>query len=78
MMRSLNMRTARWIDGRVGLLLCALLFAVARVRANLGGPAQPPLHATTPPLPGVPPVRPRRILAIKLYGLETSRCSFPS
>jgi ADP-heptose:LPS heptosyltransferase len=27
------------------------------------------MHATTPPLPGAPPLRPRRVLAIKTYGL---------
>jgi lipopolysaccharide heptosyltransferase II len=67
--RSIDMGLARRIDTWLGLVLCALLYAVARLRARLGGLPQPPLRATTPPVPGAPLPRPRRVLAIKLYGL---------
>ena len=59
MARSIDMGLSRRIDTWVGLVLCALLYAVARVRARLGGLPQPALRATTPPvgeapLPAVP------------------------
>ncbi|MFQ5513667.1 MAG: glycosyltransferase family 9 protein [Myxococcota bacterium] len=70
MSQPLDMQLARRIDTWGGLLLCALLFAWSRLRARLGGPRQPPLRATTPPGPSAPAVpRPRRVLAIKFYGL---------
>jgi lipopolysaccharide heptosyltransferase II len=69
MARSIDMGLSRWIDTRIGLVLCALLYAVARLRARLGGLPQPPLRATTPPRGETPLPRPRRVLAIKLYGL---------
>jgi ADP-heptose:LPS heptosyltransferase len=47
----------------------ALLSGLARVRGRLGGPAQPHWRATTPPATDATPPRPRRVLAIKLYGL---------
>ncbi len=69
MAHSIDMGLSRRIDSSVGLVLCALLYAVARLRARLGGPPQPALRATTPPLRDAPLPRPRRVLAIKLYGL---------
>ena len=68
MKRSVDMGVGRRIDRWVGLFLCALLLLVARIRSRLGGPTHPGMRATTPP--GQGPVHPpRRILAIKLYGL---------
>jgi len=63
------MNTARPIDNWVGFFLCGLLFAWSRTRALLGGPAQPGRRETTPPPAGAPRTPPRRILAIKFYGL---------
>ncbi len=63
-----SMNSSRPIDTWVGLLLCWLLAMWARLRAKLGGPWLPPLRATTPP--GEEPIpKPRRVLAIKFYGL---------
>jgi lipopolysaccharide heptosyltransferase II len=67
--RTIDMGLSRRIDTWAGLVLCALLFAVARIRARLGGLPQPALRATTPPRGDAPLPRPRRVLAIKLYGL---------
>ncbi|MBW2274618.1 MAG: glycosyltransferase family 9 protein [Deltaproteobacteria bacterium] len=69
MAKSVNMGIGRKVDTWLGPLICALLYFVSRVRGLLGGPPQPAMHATTPPLPGGPPLRPRRVLAIKTYGL---------
>jgi ADP-heptose:LPS heptosyltransferase len=60
----MNLHLARYVDRWVGLPLCALLYGAAR----LGGERLPPLGATTPPgNAALPP--PRRVLAIKFYGL---------
>lgn len=66
---SVNMNVGRKIDRFVGSILVAALFAWSRMRATLGGPAQPARYGTTPPEFERPPIRPQRILAIKLYGL---------
>jgi len=68
MARSVDMGVSRRIDSWVGLLLCALLYLFARIRSRLGGPAHPDMRATTPPGRSQLHV-PRRLLAIKLYGL---------
>ncbi|HWP65489.1 MAG TPA: hypothetical protein VNO26_06225, partial [Candidatus Limnocylindria bacterium] len=60
----MNLHLARYIDRWVGLPLCALLYGAARLR----GERLPPLGATTPPGP-TPLAPPRRLLAIKFYGL---------
>ncbi|MEO2166558.1 MAG: glycosyltransferase family 9 protein [bacterium] len=60
----MNLRIARYIDRWVGLGVCFLLWMVGRV---LG--AVPPLRATTPPDDAAPVEAPRRVLAIKFYGL---------
>jgi ADP-heptose:LPS heptosyltransferase len=68
--RGIDMNVARRLDTWGGLVLCGLLYAYARMRAALtGGPALPPMRATTPPGPGRVPAHPKRILAIKFYGL---------
>ena len=59
----MNLRVARYIDRWLGPPLCLLLYGLARL---LGRPL-PPLGATTPPTGPIPP--PRRVLAIKFYGL---------
>ena len=68
--RGIDMNVARRLDSWGGLVLCAILYGYARVRAALtGGPTLPPMRATTPPGPGRVPANPKRILAIKFYGL---------
>ena len=69
MARPLSMNLARRLDTWGGLVICAILFGLSRVAALFGGPRLPPMRATTPPRPGTPPLRPRRVLAIKFYGL---------
>ncbi len=59
----------RKIDSWAGLVICWVLFLVSSMRSLLGGPHQPGLHDTTPPQRGQSPIRPRRILCIKTYGL---------
>lgn len=77
--RGIDMNLARRLDTWVGLALCILLYVWARLRAALGrGPALPPVRATTPPRPGRVPERPRRILAIKFYGLGNMVMVLPS
>src|SRR6186713_1084437 len=64
------MNVARRLDTWGGLVLCGILYGYARLRAALtGGPPLPPMRATTPPGPGRVPTNPKRILAIKFYGL---------
>jgi lipopolysaccharide heptosyltransferase II len=68
--RPLDINVARRIDTWGGLVICSILFGLSRLRsALLGDRRLPPMRATTPPVPGAPPLRPRRILAIKFYGL---------
>ncbi len=69
MARSIDLDLSRRVDTWLGLLVCALLYAVSRLRARLGGPPQPGARATTPPVPGRVLAPPARVLAIKLYGL---------
>jgi ADP-heptose:LPS heptosyltransferase len=64
-----NLEHARRIDTWIGLMICAILYAWSRIRALLGGPAQPHILATTPPASDRTPIRPRRVLAMKFYGL---------
>ena len=73
---AIDMNIGRKIDSWVGPLLLGTLFAYSSLRAKLGGPEQPPRMATTPPplgdgdvQPDAPEISPRRVLAIKLYGL---------
>ncbi len=77
--RGIDINVARRLDTWGGLILCGLLYAYARLRAALtGGPALPPMRATTPPGPGRVPPSPRRILAIKFYGLGTMVMVLPA
>ena len=69
MARSIDMGLSRRIDAWLGLLVCALLYGVARLHARFGGPSLPRWGAPTPPRAGAPEPRPRRVLAIKLWGL---------
>lgn len=64
-----SFNAARPIDTWVGLLICLVLFAWARLRQRFGGPRLPPMRATTPPAPDQQPPPARRILCIKFYGL---------
>src|SRR5262245_2165074 len=78
MARPLDINVARRIDTWGGLVICAVLFALSRVRSVVTGDRRlPPLRATTPPVPGAPPLRPRRILAIKFYGLGNIVMALP-
>ncbi len=63
-----SMNSGRPLDTWGGLVVCWILALWARARALVGGPALPPLRATTPPRGGVLPL-PKRVLAIKFYGL---------
>lgn len=61
-----NKGLARLLDTWGGLVICAVLYAHAR----LTGRHLPPRRATTPPTADKPPIRkPQRILTIKTYGL---------
>jgi ADP-heptose:LPS heptosyltransferase len=75
---SLDMNTGRKIDTWVGWLIISLLFWTSRLHAVLGGPGQPGLHETTPPRPSEEPLRPGRVLAIKLYGLGNIAMLLPA
>jgi len=69
---ALDMNIGRKIDKWVSPILLGALFAWSSLRAKLGGPPQPAKLATTPPPGGepTPPAEPpRRVLAMKLYGL---------
>ena len=69
---ALDMNIGRKVDTWVGPLLLGVLFAYSSLRAKFGGPEQPPRMATTPPaadMADVSLLEPRRVLAIKLYGL---------
>ena len=77
--RGIDINVARRLDTWGGLVVCAVLYAYARLRAALtGGPALPPMRATTPPAPGRVPKNPRRILAIKFYGLGNMAMVLPA
>jgi len=69
MASSIDMGLGRRIDAWLGLVVCALLYGVARLHARLGGPALAPWGAPTPPRADAPAPQPRRVLAIKLWGL---------
>lgn len=74
----MNLHLARYIDRWVGLLVCALLWAVGRLRgAWTGRTLVPPLLATTPQTPGGPPPA-RRVLAMKFYGLGNIAMILPT
>lgn len=60
----MNLHLARYIDRWVGLPLCFLLHGFARLK----GEALPSIGATTPPSDGIL-APPRRVLAMKFYGL---------
>lgn len=62
------MNRSRPLDTWGGLLICWVLAMWARLRSVLGGPYLAPLRATTPPHDGPLPL-PRRVLAMKFYGL---------
>ncbi len=62
------MNRSRPLDTWGGLLICGVLALWARLRAVLGGPPLAPLRATTPPRGDALPL-PRRVLAMKFYGL---------
>lgn len=63
-----SMKRSRPLDQWGGLLICWVLALWARLRAVLGGPYLAPLRATTPPVDGSLAL-PKRVLAIKFYGL---------
>ncbi|MDG2307392.1 MAG: glycosyltransferase family 9 protein [Candidatus Binatia bacterium] len=71
----MNLRLARYIDRWVGLGICFVLWAAARLLS--AGRLVPALFATTPP--GTTPLsEPRRVLAIKFYGLGNIAMILPT
>lgn len=75
----MNLRLARYIDRWVGFAICFVLWLGARARGWLGGRTLvPPLLATTPADPADAAVPPRRVLAIKFYGLGNIAMILPT
>jgi len=75
----MNLRLARYIDRWVGLAICFALWLAARVHGWLVGRSfVPPLLATTPADPADAVVPPRRVLAIKFYGLGNIAMILPT
>lgn len=74
----MNLRVARYIDRWVGFAVCLALWSVGRLWTLLRGRVHVPgLLATTPPS-DVPPAAPRRVLAIKFYGLGNIAMILPT
>jgi heptosyltransferase-3 len=74
----MNLRVARYIDRWVGFAVCLALWSVGRAWTLLRGrPHVPGLLATTPP-GDTPPPAPRRVLAIKFYGLGNIAMILPT
>jgi len=75
----MNLRLARYIDRWVGLAICFVLWLGARLQGALTGRAiVPPLLATTPADPADAARPPRRLLAIKFYGLGNIAMILPT
>jgi heptosyltransferase-3 len=75
----MNLRLARYIDRWVGLAICFVLWLAARVHGALVGQTfVPPLLATTPADPAATALPPRRVLAIKFYGLGNIAMILPT
>lgn len=70
----MNLRVARYIDRWVGLGVCFVLWAAARLLS--AGRMVPALFATTPAHADA--ARPRRVLAIKFYGLGNIAMILPT
>ncbi len=74
----MNLRVARYIDRWVGFAVCLALWAIGRAWTLLRGRGHVPgLLATTPPGER-PPDPPRRVLAIKFYGLGNIAMILPT
>ena len=75
----MNLHLARYIDRWIGLGVCFVLWLAGRGLGVLGGGnSVPGLLATTPPMPGREPAPPRRVLAIKFYGLGNIAMILPT
>ena len=75
----MNLRLARYIDRWVGLAICFVLWLAARAQGALTGrQTVPPLLATTPDDPADRAAPPRRVLAIKFYGLGNIAMILPT
>jgi ADP-heptose:LPS heptosyltransferase len=75
----MNLRLARYIDRWVGFAICFVLWLAARARGWIGGRSLvPPLLATTPADPADAARPPRRVLAIKFYGLGNIAMILPT
>lgn len=74
----MNLRVARYIDRWVGFAVCLAMWAAGRLWTSLRGRSHVPgLLATTPP--GAEPLPPpRRVLAIKFYGLGNIAMILPT
>jgi ADP-heptose:LPS heptosyltransferase len=77
-MAGIDMNVGRKIDTWVGRVLLAALYPLSWLRDRLGGPPQPPRLATTPPTAETEALVPRRVLAIKLYGLGNIAMILPA
>ncbi|HEY8515237.1 MAG TPA: glycosyltransferase family 9 protein [Candidatus Binatia bacterium] len=75
----MNLRLARYIDRWAGLAICWVLWLVARLHGRLvGREVVPPLFATTPQDLTANVRPPRRVLAIKFYGLGNIAMILPT
>jgi len=75
----LNLHFARYVDRWIGLAVCFGLWLAGRVAGAIRGRrVVPPLLATTPPAPAAVPRSPRRVLAIKFYGLGNIAMILPT
>ncbi len=75
----MDLRFARYVDRWIGYAVCFVLWAFGRVLGAVRGRMiVPPLLGTTPPGPGARPAPPRRVLAIKFYGLGNVALILPT
>jgi len=75
----MNLHVARYIDRWIGLGVCFALWAIGRLLGAMRGlRIVPPLLGTTPPVPDGRPRPPRRVLAIKFYGLGNIAMILPT
>ncbi len=76
---SMDLRFARYVDRWIGYAICFVLWAFGRMLGVARGRTiVPPLLGTTPPRSGARPEPPRRVLAIKFYGLGNVALILPT
>jgi ADP-heptose:LPS heptosyltransferase len=75
----MNLSVARYVDRWIGLVVCFALWGLGRLLGAIRGQSLvPPLLATTPPSAAGPPRPPRRVLAVKFYGLGNIAMILPA